>query len=72
MLPLTFYPQIIFFGLVISLNMNNKIQLQVLLKTRTRINLSLAFETRYKDKYPSFSVFVEEVLIKGLDILEVE
>lgn len=54
------------------MNFKNKIELQVLLKIKTRINLSLAFETRYKDKYPSFSVFVEEVLIKGLDILEVE
>jgi len=54
------------------MNCKNKIELQVLLKTKTRLNLSLAFETRYKNKYPSFSVFIEEVLITGLDTVEME
>ena len=48
------------------MNMKNKIELKVLLKTKTRINLSLVFETKYRNKYPSFNQFVDVVLQKGL------
>jgi len=54
------------------MNFKNKIELQVLLKTKTRLNLCLGFETRYKHEYLSLSVFTEAILIKRLDTLEEE
>jgi len=44
----------------------NKYQLNVLIRQNTRLKLSRIFE----DKYPSFSQFVEHILIRGLDTIE--
>lgn len=49
---------------------HNKFVLDVLIRQNTRLKLSLVFEKNYKDKYPSFSVWVEDVLLAGLDKME--
>lgn len=48
----------------------NKFQLNVLIRQNTRLKLSRVFEDKYQHKYPSFSQWVEDVLIKGLDAME--
>jgi hypothetical protein len=45
----------------------NKYQLNVLIRQNTRLKLSRIFEDKYQDKYPSFSQFIEYILIKGID-----
>ena len=48
----------------------NKYQLNVLIRQKTRLKLSLLFNDEYQNKYPSFSQFIENVLINGLDAME--
>jgi len=48
----------------------NKFVLNVLIREKTRLKLSLVFNDKYKYKYPSFSLFIEDVLLKGLDAME--
>jgi hypothetical protein len=50
-------------------NSYNKYQLNVLIRQNTRLKLSRIFEDKYKDKFPSFSQFVEYILINGLDTM---
>jgi hypothetical protein len=42
----------------------NKYQLNVLIRQNTRLNLSLLFNDKYQYKYPSVSVFIEELILK--------
>ena len=48
----------------------NKFVLNVLIREKTRLKLSLVFNDKYQYKYPSFSLFIEDVLLKGLDAME--
>ena len=48
----------------------SKYQLNVLIQQNTRIRLSLLFNDNYQYKYPSFSQYIEVLLIKGLDVME--
>ena len=48
---------------------NNKFELNVLIRQKTRLKLSLVFNNKYQYKYPSFSLFIEDVLLKGLNVI---
>jgi len=47
-----------------------KFVLNILIRQNTRLKLRKMFEYRYKDKYPSFSQWIEDVLIKGMNAME--
>lgn len=49
--------------------MNDKLQMTVLLRPKTRLGLSNIYETTYKNEFKSFSIFIETLLLKGLGIL---
>lgn len=44
--------------------------LNVLIKQNVRNNLSEVYQAKYQEKYPSFSVFIENVLLVGLAAME--
>lgn len=49
----------------------NEIQLKVSLNIETLIKLSLAFGKR-EDDYPSFNIFLEDVLLDGVRSMNME
>ena len=49
---------------------NSKYALNVLIREKTRLRLSLVFKEKFQNKYPSFSQWVEDVIIDGLDTME--
>jgi len=51
---------------------NSKIQLNVLLRPYTRLELSIIYDRDFKDKYNSFSRWIEDVILLGLKNMEVE
>ena len=46
-----------------------KFVLNILIRQNTRLKLSRVFEDKFEDKYPSFSQWVEDVLITGMDAM---
>ena len=52
------------------MNKNNKFELSILIKQKTRLKLSLIFQQKFQNKYPSFSQCVKDLLIKGIDAME--
>jgi hypothetical protein len=47
-----------------------KYELNVLIRQKTRLKLSLLFKEKFQNKYPSFSQWVEDLLITGIDAME--
>ncbi len=47
-----------------------KQELKVLLRRGTRRRLSILYDNVYKDQYPSFSFFIEDVIVKGLRVMK--
>jgi hypothetical protein len=52
------------------MNNNNKFELSILIKQKTRLKLSLLFKEKFQNKYPSFSQWVEDLLINEIDAME--
>ncbi len=46
---------------------NSKTELKVLIRNKTRYCLSYLYITQFQEKYPSFSVFIEALLLKGME-----
>ena len=51
---------------------NNKFVLNVLIRQNTRLKLSYVFDEKFKDQYPSFSTWIDDLLLLGLKSLEAE
>ncbi len=49
---------------------DSKHELKVLLRPGTRKTLSILYEKVYIKYYPSFSYFIEDLLLQGLDAME--